>query len=328
MFQLGRGEYKRTINGFEQLTFHLYSNIINSTSLIIYRDLICSEGVQNKIKILLDVYQDRMECICDYRLKNTFKNIACNITNELIVTDSEWLSYNEKILRMNSKCQLNYCWKQNTLMSPLLPDTQCANNCVGVLYGGCFANFSVVLVRWKCMECLHSSNYNFIWLIGVMALAGLTLVMFLWLAKKTVSSGTVNGLIFYANIVSFSGLLDHQKCDIHPFLHVFISWFNLDLGIEVCFYSSMDVYQKTWLQFVFPFYIWFLVGIIVLVCHYSSTVMKLMGMRNIEVLATLFLLSYAKLLKTIVTALSVTNIMVASADNITNPLRPHKSVGL
>ena len=47
-------------------------------------------------------------------------------------------------------------------------------------------------------------------------------------------------------------------------------------------------------------------------------------MRNIEVLATLFLLSYAKLLKTIVTALSVTNIMVASADNISDPLRPHK----
>ena len=80
------------------------------------------------------------------------------------------------------------------------------------------------------------------------------------------------------------------------------------------------MYQKTWLQFVFPFYIWFLV----IGCHYSSTVMKLMGMRNIEVLAILFLLSYAKLLKTIVNALSVTNIMVASADNITDPLHPHK----
>ena len=56
--------------------------------------------------------------------------------------------------------------------------------------------------------------------------------------------------------------------------------------------------QKTWLQYIFPFYIWFLVGVIILFCHYSSTVMKLMGMRNIEVLATLSLLSYAKLLKT------------------------------
>ena len=46
--------------------------------------------------------------------------------------------------------------------------------------------------------------------------------------------------------------------------------------------------------------------------------MKLMGMRNIEVLATLFLLSYAKLLKTIVTALSSTTIWVASADNMSD----------
>ena len=173
------------------------------------------------------------------------------------------------------------------------------------------------------MECSHSATCNFIWLTFVMALAGVVLVVFLLLVKMTVSSGTINGLIYYANVMSFSGLLDRYNCVIHPMFQVFISWINLDLGIEVCFYSGMDVYLKTWLQFVFPFYIWFLVGVIIVVCHYSSTGMKVMGMRNIEVLATLFLLSYAKLLKTIVTALSVTNIMVANADNITDPLRPH-----
>ena len=66
------------------------------------------------------------------------------------------------------------------------------------------------------------------------------------------------------------------------------------------------------------------VGVIILFCLYSSTVMKLMGMRNIEVLATLFLLSYAKLLKTIVTALSFTDIMVASADNVFEDLTSQK----
>ena len=86
----------------------------------------------------------------------------------------------------------------------------------------------------------------------------------------------------------------------------------------MCFYSGMDVYQKTWLQFVFPFYIWFLVGVIILVCHFSTTVMKLMGMRNIEVLATLFLLSYAKLLKTILTTLSLATISISSAQNVSD----------
>ena len=329
-FQFGRGEQKRTINGFEQLSFHLFSNIINSTSLTIYSELLCSNSIQNKIEVFVDVkpcprgfYLDQMECICDSRLKTTFMNIQCNITNESIFTGSGWLSFKDNSIRMNSKCPFNYCPKQRTFISPLQPDVQCANNRGGVLCGECLAKYSVVLGSWKCMEC-SSSSYNFIWLTVVVALAGVILVVFLLLVKMTVSSGTINGLIFYANIVSFSGLLDNQNCTVNSFRHTFVSWINLDLGIEVCFYSGMDVYQKTWLQFVFPFYIWFLVGVIVLVCHYSSTVMKLMGTRNIEVLATLFLLSYAKLLKTIVTALSVTNIMVANADNITDPLRPHK----
>ena len=51
-------------------------------------------------------------------------------------------------------------------------------------------NYSVVLGSWKCMECSHSSTYNFIWLTVVMALAGLTLVVLLMLVKMTVSSGT------------------------------------------------------------------------------------------------------------------------------------------
>ena len=86
----------------------------------------------------------------------------------------------------------------------------------------------------------------------------------------------------------------------------------------------MDVYQKSWLQYFFPFYIWFLVGIIILFCHFSSTVMKWMGRRNIELLATLFLLSYSKLLKSIITSLSFTDIMVARADNKTDVLKLHR----
>ena len=102
------------------------------------------------------------------------------------------------------------------------------------------------------MECSHSPRYNFVWLTVVMIIAGVVLVVFLSVFKMTVSSGTFNGLIFYANVLSFGGLLDTSSCSLHPILHVFISWINLDLGIEVCFYSGMDVYQKTWLQFVFP----------------------------------------------------------------------------
>ena len=77
-----------------------------------------------------------------------------------------------------------------------------------------------------------------------------------------------------------------------------ISWLNLDFGIPTCFYTGLDYYSYTWLQFVFPFYLWFLVGLVILACKYSSRAMKLFGSNPVAVLATLVLMSYSKLLHT------------------------------
>ena len=125
----------------------------------------------------------------------------------------------------------------------------------------------------------------------------------LLVCNMTISSGTLNGLIFYANVVSTSGLTSLQNCSIHPILSVFIAWLNLDFGVETCFYPGMDTYQKTWLQFAFPLYIFLLVAAILVASYYSSTAMKVFGRNNIAILATLFLLSYSKILKTILAAL-------------------------
>ena len=87
---------------------------------------------------------------------------------------------------------------------------------------------------------------------------------------------------------------------------IFIAWLNLDLGIQTCFYNGMDAYAKTWLDLVFPVYIWVIVGILVYISHCSVIVTKFLGSSLVSVLATLFLLSYAKVLRTIIAALSLT----------------------
>ena len=81
-------------------------------------------------------------------------------------------------------------------------------------------------------------------------------------------------------------------------LSVFIAWINLDLGIEVCFAENLDAFSRAWLQFIFPIYIWCIIGLLIIVCRYSTTVSRLTGSNTVPVLATLFLLSYAKLLRT------------------------------
>ena len=75
-FQLGPGETKKAISGFEQLSFHVHSNIINSTSLKIYSNLLCIENAWNEIEVFLDVqpcplgfYLKSMKCICDCVVK-------------------------------------------------------------------------------------------------------------------------------------------------------------------------------------------------------------------------------------------------------------------
>ena len=53
----------------------------------------------------------------------------------------------------------------------------------------------------------------------------------------------------------------------------------------------------TWLQFVLPIYIWLLVGLIATLCNFSTTAAEILSSTNpIAVIATLFLLSYTKLL--------------------------------
>ena len=79
----------------------------------------------------------------------------------------------------------------------------------------------------------------------------------------------------------------------------------------------MDAYVKTWLQFAFPLYIWVLISMIILGSHYPSRVAKIFGSNPIAVLATLFLLSYAKLLHTVIAALYYTSLEYPNNSQIT-----------
>ena len=62
----------------------------------------------------------------------------------------------------------------------------------------------------------------------------------------------------------------------------------------------MDAYTKTWLQFVFPAYIWVLVGLMIFISHFSQKFANLLCSNPVSLLATLILLSYTKVLRTLI----------------------------
>ena len=245
-------------------------------------------------------------CVCHHRLKQ-YTN-TCSIDKEAVFRPRDaffWVGYSyengSQGLIVHPHCPFYYCVLHETFVVVDNASVQCNHGRTGKLCGECKPNLSIVL---GSIRCLHCSNTHLALLVAF-AFAGIALVIFLFILKLTVVVGTINGLIFYANIVQINAdiVLPPGNGNI---LTVFIAWLNLDLGIETCFYNGMDTYVKTWLQFLFPIYVWILVGIIIIFSHYSQKIASHLGNNPIAVLATLFLLSYAKILRTITAALAVT----------------------
>ena len=138
-------------------------------------------------------------------------------------------------------------------------------------------------------------------------IAGIILVAILMLLNMTVSVGTLNGLIFYANIISLykNILLPVQESNHLAFANVVVSWLNLDIGIDSCYFKGMNAYAKIWLQLAFPVYVFILVAAVIVCSSHFSKFSNLIGKRNpVATLATLILLSYTKLLEIVFRAFS------------------------
>ena len=127
-----------------------------------------------------------------------------------------------------------------------------------MLCGSCRPGLSLSLGSSYCLLCPSYWPALLIVITIAAILAGISLVALLLVLNMTVAVGTLNGLIFYANVVyaNKSILLPFQQTN---FLTVFISWLNLELGIDTCYFPGMDTYIETWLQLTFPAYVILLV---------------------------------------------------------------------
>ena len=90
--------------------------------------------------------------------------------------------------------------------------------------------------------------------------------------NMTVALGTLNGIFFYAHIIVSANVDTYLLLVTPDFTTIFISWLNLDIGFDVCYYvNSNDLYQlyKALLQLVFPSYVIFLVIIVIVASECS-----------------------------------------------------------
>ena len=311
------------------VTFQLLSDNQNChKSFKLYPDNPCqslANGLRLQVEILacpIGFELKDQKCQCDSRLSQFTQ--TCTIHNNTgsfkRSRNNFWISkFNNNTLIIHEyRCPLDYCKVDSINITLEDPSVQCDFNRTDLLCGRCGQNFDLALGSLHCIPC----NNNHSALILFFALAGMVLIAVIFILRLTVSVGTLNGLLFYANIIQANHQAYFPRVTARvKFFTIFISWLNLDLGIETCFYDGMDIYSYSWLQFLFPFYLLLLVGCIILACRYSRSVAKQLGQNPVAVLATLLLMSFSKILQASIVPLSSTYLFYYTGNSLNETRR-------
>ena len=341
---IGSTIYNRLSSGDDLCQHHIQTNdencsIINFTAslnlnesqkeeLILLTGGPCKEISDSQVRLTFNVYcpkcpigfkllknEEGCRCGCDERLLPFISN--CQLSSKALVRDRNiWIAFmnttddsNGYQYLVHPFCPLDYCQPSSSqvevnLNLPNGSDAQCANGRSGLLCGTCQSGLSLSLGSSHCIHCPSHWPVNLVAIIIAALLAGILLVVLVLLLNLTVAVGTLNAIVFYANIIATRNST-FLRFSSPNFVTVFISWLNLEAGFDACFFEGMDAFWKSLLQLAFPAYIITLVIVIIITSEYSNKFANIIGKRNpVATLATLILLSYTILLNSVITSLS------------------------
>ena len=336
---LDRGRRFRIGASCTNITYSIRSPY-ESEEVTLYADGPCRDANPSQLKVTVTfspctcpvgfehaVGDNDIDCVCECNSLISDHIQDCNVTTKSFVrSDSSWISHffqnNQSTYIVCERCPFRYCQRPSSendsivinLNSNIGADVQCSQGHTGTICGICAPNYSVSLAHKRCLPC---SEYWYLILTAVVILtifAGLGLVIGILAINFTVAVGTINGFIFYANIVDVYDST-FLPLDTSSFPVLIIEWLNLDPGIDVCFIKDIDLYWHTWLRLVFPAYIILIVIIIIFISDRSLRFSKLIGKRNpIATLATLVFLSFTNVLETAVVSLRPTILTYITTD--------------
>ena len=259
-------------------------------------------------------------CQCDQVLSSYIPSLThCNIDDQTIPRPANsWISAhtvnNSYSYHVSLHCPFDYCLPHSSHLNLSTPDSQCQFNRSGLLCGQCQQGLSAVFGSSQCKQC---SNVYLLIIIPI-GIAGVILVLLLFILNLTVTDGNINAFLFYVSVISIN--TPTLLADSNTITYTFISLANLDLGITTCFYNGMDNYAKMWLQLVFPVYLILIATAFIIVSKYSIRIKRFTVRKTLPALATLLLLSYTKVLLAISRTLFFYSAIVHLPSNYTTPV--------
>ena len=194
----------------------------------------------------------------------------------------------------------------------------CPTNREGPLCSRCIKGTSVV---FGSNDCKHCSD-QWLWTIALYIALCPLLIYLMSTLKLTLTSGTLNGIIFFAQLTVLVkddsyryGQSNSMLFDVSVYIaNWFVSVLNLQLGLGVptaiCLYAEMDEFVKTCVQLLFPLYLLTIVVFLILASHYSVSLSNRISPWSVQVLVTVIHLSFAGICETVVDVFMPTYIYV------------------
>ena len=167
-----------------------------SLLIIVALDQTCPPG--------FNISKSARACVCEPRLAKYADTHQCSIISGVgtIRHDSSqqfWVGYDNQSdgLILHPHCPFEYCVTYTVVFPLSNADSQCAYSRSDLLCGACKTNYSLVFGSSQCKQCTNSH----LALLIPIGLMGVALVFLLLVSRLTVATGTLSGLIVYANIV-------------------------------------------------------------------------------------------------------------------------------
>ena len=261
------------------------------------------------------------KCVCSklmYKL-STYYQPDCSISSgadnsisTITRTDTEWigkanLSNGTVVFGAALNCFL-YCRYKSGYNKLIVNDTNvaiadyddlnnsvplCIDNREGLLCSQCPPGYSVVYGSHECKQC---SNWWLFTLI-IYAVIGPLLIYLLYVLKLTLTTGSVNGIIFCMQVL---GSIDAPSVDKKGINILDSSWTYSDFGYSLCLYNGMTELWKEGLFIIYQVYILsFLLGIIVL-SRFSVKISNKIANSSVQILVTVVHVSFSYLLGSII----------------------------
>ena len=138
-------------------------------------------------------------CKCNPKLLAQLSGLSCDISNEAFSRPPySWISTNSKGVIYTDDCEFDYCGPYPSSVQLTNPDSQCLPSRSGIICGECAQGLSAVFGTSRCKMCTSF----WLFLLPVFAIAGLLLVLALFVLNLTVVDGDIYGFILMVNAVS------------------------------------------------------------------------------------------------------------------------------